>query len=200
MQLLWYLAWYTNCCSTLELFIESRGRILNALFGTIHNDVVALKDTWSFKSLWTSLLRMRWAPTWRSQHRRYQGSFYTYHSIWTVITIQSLILLFANSQRLSETHLTPHQTWDLAESPARLLKRSSSFINRPPGGKCYNCGHSQTFFEEYESPCDHGFFNRGDLEDPLVAECVQRGMDNTISFITEFVLSDWKLKIDIVEH
>merc|ERR1711941_232595 len=22
-----------------------------------------------------------------------------------------------------------------------------------------------TFFEEYESPCDHGFFNRGDLED-----------------------------------
>lgn len=47
-----------------------------------------------------------------------------------------------------------------------------------------------TFFEEYESPCDHGFFNRGDLEDPLVAECVQRGMDNTISFITQFVLSD----------
>jgi len=47
-----------------------------------------------------------------------------------------------------------------------------------------------TFFEEYESPCDHGFFNRGDLEDPLVAECVQRGMENTISFITQFVLSD----------
>ena len=116
------------------------------------------------------------------------------------MTIQSLILLFANSQRLSETRLTPHQTWDLEESPARLLKRSSSFINRPPKGWCYNCGHSQTFFEEYESPCDHGFFNRGDLEDPLVAECVQRGMDNTISFITQFVLSDWKLKKNIVEH
>ena len=48
----------------------------------------------------------------------------------------------------------------------------------------------QTFFEEFESPCDHGFFNRGDLEDPVVAECVQRGMDLTINFITQYVLNN----------
>ena len=48
----------------------------------------------------------------------------------------------------------------------------------------------QTFFEEFESPCDHGFFNRGDLEDPVVAECVQRGMDLTIDFITQYVLNN----------
>ena len=52
----------------------------------------------------------------------------------------------------------------------------------------------QTFFEEFESPCDHGFFNRGDLEDPVVAECVQRGIDLTIDFITQYVVNNWKFK------
>ena len=50
--------------------------------------------------------------------------------------------------------------------------------------------HWQTFFEEFESPCDHGFFNRGDLEDPAVAECVQRAMDLTINFLTQYVVNN----------
>ena len=48
----------------------------------------------------------------------------------------------------------------------------------------------QTFFEEFESPCDHGFFNRGNLEDPVVAECVQRGLDLTIDFISQYVVNN----------
>jgi len=33
-----------------------------------------------------------------------------------------------------------------------------------------------TYFDEFEDPCSHGFFNRGDLSDPAVKECVDRAM------------------------
>lgn len=46
-----------------------------------------------------------------------------------------------------------------------------------------------TFFEEFESPCDHGFFNRGDLADPAVAECVQRGLTYLKDFVTQYVIN-----------
>ena len=48
----------------------------------------------------------------------------------------------------------------------------------------------QTFFEEFDSPCNHGFFNRGDLTDPAVADCVQRGLDNLVSFVKQYVVED----------
>ena len=48
----------------------------------------------------------------------------------------------------------------------------------------------QTFFEEFESPCNHGFFNRGDLNDPAVAECVDRGLENLVNFVTEYVVNN----------
>ena len=48
----------------------------------------------------------------------------------------------------------------------------------------------QTFFEEFESPCNHGFFNRGDLDDPAVAACVDRGLENLVNFVTEYVLKN----------
>ena len=48
----------------------------------------------------------------------------------------------------------------------------------------------QTFFEEFESPCNHGFFNRGDLDDPAVAECVNRGLENLVSFLIEYVVNN----------
>ena len=41
----------------------------------------------------------------------------------------------------------------------------------------------QTLFDEYEAPCVHGFFNRGNLSDPGVAECVDSAMVNLITFL-----------------
>jgi len=47
-----------------------------------------------------------------------------------------------------------------------------------------------TFFDEFESPCNHGFFNRGDLNDPAVADCVERGLKNLVNFVTEYVVDN----------
>ena len=41
----------------------------------------------------------------------------------------------------------------------------------------------QTLFDEYEAPCVHGFFNRGNLSDPGVAECVNSAMVHLITFL-----------------
>jgi len=72
-------------------------------------------------------------------------------------------------------------------SPQAFGDTPDSSVNVRPGGLASMIIET-TFFEEFESPCDHGFFNRGDLEDPVVAECVQRGMELTINFITQYVV------------
>ncbi len=38
---------------------------------------------------------------------------------------------------------------------------------------------------ETESPCDHGYFNRGDLEDPDVAACVDLTYSEMLDFFAE---------------
>jgi len=42
-----------------------------------------------------------------------------------------------------------------------------------------------TMFDEYEAPCVHGFFNRGNLTDPGVAECVDTAMAHLITFLED---------------
>ncbi len=37
-------------------------------------------------------------------------------------------------------------------------------------------------FETFEDPCTHGYFNRGDITDPVVNECVER----TLELLKEF--------------
>ena len=48
----------------------------------------------------------------------------------------------------------------------------------------------QTLFDEYEDPCVHGFFNRGNLSDPGVAECVDTAMRHLLTFMEEHLVSD----------
>ena len=47
----------------------------------------------------------------------------------------------------------------------------------------------QTLFDEYEDPCVHGFFNRGNLSDPGVAECVDTAMRHLLTFMEEHLLT-----------
>jgi hypothetical protein len=46
----------------------------------------------------------------------------------------------------------------------------------------------QTFFEEFDAPCNHGFFPRGDLSDPAVAACVERGLTLLTDCVTKYVV------------
>jgi len=95
----------------------------------------------------------------------------------------------------SHTELMEYESEDEAEiytqisSPQAFMDTPDSSVNVREGGLASQIIET-TFFEEFESPCDHGFFNRGDLEDPVVAECVQRGMDLTINFITQYVVNN----------
>jgi len=94
----------------------------------------------------------------------------------------------------SHTELMEYESENEAEiysqisSPQAFMDTPDSSVNVREGGLASQIIET-TFFEEFESPCDHGFFNRGDLEDPVVAECVQRGIDLTIDFITQYVVN-----------
>jgi len=95
----------------------------------------------------------------------------------------------------SHTELMEYESENEAEiysqisSPQAFMDTPDSSVNVREGGLASQIIET-TFFEEFESPCDHGFFNRGDLEDPVVAECVQRGIDLTIDFITQYVVNN----------
>jgi len=52
-----------------------------------------------------------------------------------------------------------------------------------------------TYFDEYSEPCSHGFFNRGDLTDPAVAECVNTAMDHLVMFVETYLVNDGYYKI-----
>merc|ERR1712227_1199158 len=49
---------------------------------------------------------------------------------------------------------------------------------------------AETFFDEYEDPCAHGFFNKGNLTDPVVKECVDTAMDHLQTFIKTYVINN----------
>ena len=51
-------------------------------------------------------------------------------------------------------------------------------------------------FDEYEAPCVHGFFNRGNLSDPGVAECVDTAMAHLITFLEDNVIL-WHQNIEL---
>ena len=45
----------------------------------------------------------------------------------------------------------------------------------------------QVYIREFESPCDHGFYNRGDLEDPQVLECVESAYAEMLELFDTYV-------------
>ena len=45
----------------------------------------------------------------------------------------------------------------------------------------------KVFIREFDSPCDHGFYNRGDLEDPLVLECVESAYADMLALFDAYV-------------
>jgi len=55
-----------------------------------------------------------------------------------------------------------------------------------PGGLASSIIQTTTF-DEYEAPCTHGFFTRGDLSDPAVADCVTRAMENLTNFLNTYI-------------
>ena len=45
----------------------------------------------------------------------------------------------------------------------------------------------KVYIREFNSPCDHGFYNRGDLEDPLVLECVESAYAEMLALFDAYV-------------
>ncbi len=43
------------------------------------------------------------------------------------------------------------------------------------------------FFDEFDLPCQHGFFNRGDLSDPVIKECVDRAYAQMVALFETYV-------------
>ena len=59
------------------------------------------------------------------------------------------------------------------QSPQYFMATPDSWASVRPGGLASQT-IERTVFDEYEDPCGHGFFNRGDLTDPAVAACVDQ--------------------------
>ena len=149
---------------------------------------------------------------WMNFHCTFQRFLINFHFIWERL-LKTFIFTFKGfyglslslsetfmifySLRLSWTPQTLRQVWERVDWPAILLKRSEKTISDPRmliiSSQTINTPLLQTFFEEFESPCNHGFFNRGDLDDPAVAACVDRGLENLLNFVTEYVLNNWML-------
>ena len=45
----------------------------------------------------------------------------------------------------------------------------------------------KVYIREFDSPCDHGFYNRGDLEDPLVLECVETAFTHMLMLFETYL-------------
>ena len=69
-------------------------------------------------------------------------------------------------------------------SPQYFMVTPDSPNSVRPGGLAQQI-IKETFFDEYEDPCIHGFFNRGNLTDPAVAECVDTAMQHLQTFFME---------------
>eukprot|EP00091_Calanus_sinicus_P018636 TRINITY_DN4321_c0_g1_i3.p1 TRINITY_DN4321_c0_g1~~TRINITY_DN4321_c0_g1_i3.p1 ORF type:complete len:178 (-),score=38.31 TRINITY_DN4321_c0_g1_i3:74-607(-) len=80
------------------------------------------------------------------------------------------------------------ETYAMIESPQFFMDTPDSAESVRKGGLASTV-IATTYFDEFEDPCNHGFFNRGDLTDPAVEECVSRAMDHLVEFMTDYVLN-----------
>jgi len=78
--------------------------------------------------------------------------------------------------------------YSLVESPQFFMATSDSADSVRKGGLAEKTIQT-TFFEEFEDPCRHGFFNRGDLSDPVVEKCVNRAMKMLLDFMTNYIVN-----------
>merc|ERR1711936_76782 len=69
------------------------------------------------------------------------------------------------------------------QSPQYFMATPDSSASVRPGGLAEET-IERTVFDEYEEPCGHGFFNRGDLADPAVAACVSQAWQHLTHFLT----------------
>ena len=67
-------------------------------------------------------------------------------------------------------------------SPQYFMDTPDSSDTVRPGGLAEQT-IERTVFDEYEAPCEHGFFNRGDLTDPTVAACVDQAWKHLTHFL-----------------
>ena len=69
-------------------------------------------------------------------------------------------------------------------SPQYFMLTPDSPDSVRPGGLAQQI-IKETYFDVYEDPCIHGFFNRGNLTDPAVAQCVDTAMQHLQTFFME---------------
>ena len=69
-------------------------------------------------------------------------------------------------------------------SPQYFMLTPDSPNSVRPGGLAQQI-IKETYFDVYEDPCIHGFFNRGNLTDPAVAQCVDTAMQHLQTFFME---------------
>ena len=46
---------------------------------------------------------------------------------------------------------------------------------------------AKDWIESFELPCNHGFFNRGNLSDPLVNQCVELAYSQMLTFFDVYL-------------
>jgi len=78
------------------------------------------------------------------------------------------------------------ETYSLIASPQFFMDTPDSADSVREGGLASSIIET-TYFDVFEDPCNHGFFNRGDLSDPAVEECVTRAMDQLLEFMNAYI-------------
>jgi len=78
------------------------------------------------------------------------------------------------------------ETYAMIDTPQFFMDTPDSAESVREGGLASTV-IGTTYFDEFEDPCNHGFFNRGDLSDPAVEECVNRAMGQLLEFMTDNV-------------
>jgi len=81
------------------------------------------------------------------------------------------------------------ETYSMISTPQFFMDTPDSVESVREGGLASTIIQT-TFFDEFENPCNHGFFPRGDLSDPAVEECVNRAMEQLLDFITTYVVNN----------
>jgi len=81
------------------------------------------------------------------------------------------------------------ETYSMISTPQFFMDTPDSAESVREGGLASTIIET-TLFDEFADPCNHGFFNRGDLSDPAVEECVNRAMEQLLDFMTTYVVNN----------
>ena len=107
-------------------------------------------------------------------HPSHPGADHFGHEVPHVTSLTELM------EMTGEDEATVYST---IQSPQYFMATPDSSASVRPGGLAEET-IERTVFDEYEEPCGHGFFNRGDLADPAVAACVSQAWQHLTHFLT----------------